>query len=101
MNDFFTWAYLATYAGSTFATAIITQFIKGVGFIDKIPTRFVSYIIAVIILVVASACTGVTEISKYALCLINAVLVSLAANGAFDLINTAKNKAAQTEQKNE
>ena len=42
MNEFFTWAVLLTYAGATLATSLITQLIKGLGFIDKIPTRITS-----------------------------------------------------------
>ena len=42
-NEFFTWAVLLTYAGATLATSLVTQLIKGVGFIDKIPTRLTSY----------------------------------------------------------
>ena len=50
MNDFFTWAILATYAGATLATTLVTQLLKGIGFIDRIPTRIFSYIVALIIL---------------------------------------------------
>lgn len=86
MNDFFTWTMLGTYAGATLATSIITQFIKGVGFIDRIPTRFVSYAIALVVLVAANAIAGTQTFSAYAICVINAVVVSLAANGAFDAL---------------
>ena len=47
-NEFFTWAVLLTYAGATLATSLITQLIKGLGFIDKIPTRITSYAIALV-----------------------------------------------------
>ncbi len=86
MNEFFTWTMLSTYAGATLATSIITQFIKGVGFIDKIPTRFVSYAIALVLLIVANAIQGTQTLSAYVLCVINAVIVSLASNGAFDAL---------------
>lgn len=89
MNDFFTWELLASYSGAILAVTIITQFVKGIGFIDRIPTRFVSYVIAVVILILAQAFTGVLTVAAAALTLINAVVVSLAANGTYDLFYDA------------
>ena len=89
MNDFFTWAILATYAGATLATTLVTQLLKGIGFIDRIPTRIFSYVIALIILLVATFFTGALTWNTAVLCAVNAVVVSLAANGAFDAV-TAK-----------
>ena len=89
MNDFFTWTILATYAGATLATTLVTQLLKGIGFIDRIPTRIFSYVIALIILLVATFFTGALTWDTAALCVVNAVVVSLAANGAFDAV-TAK-----------
>ena len=90
MNEFFTWTTLATYAGATLATSLITQLIKGVGFIDKIPTRITSYAIALVVLLAATLFTGGLTLEAGALCVINAVVVSLAANGAYDAV--ARNK---------
>lgn len=90
MNEFFTWTTLATYAGATLATSLITQLIKGLGFIDKIPTRITSYAIALVVLVAATFFTGGLTLEAGALCVINAVVVSLAANGAYDAV--ARNK---------
>ena len=89
MNDFFTWTILATYAGATLATTLVTQLLKGIGFIDRIPTRIFSYVIALIILLAATFFTGALTWDTAALCVVNAVVVSLAANGAFDAV-TAK-----------
>ncbi len=90
MNEFFTWTTLATYAGATLATSLITQLIKGLGFIDKIPTRITSYAIALVVLLAATFFTGGLTLEAGALCVINAVVVSLAANGAYDAV--ARNK---------
>ena len=86
MNEFFTWAVLLTYAGATLATSLITQLIKGLGFIDKIPTRITSYAIALVVLLAATFFTGDLTLEAGALCVINAVVVSLAANGAYDAV---------------
>ena len=90
MNEFFTWTTLATYAGATAAVGLITQLFKGLGFIDKIPTRITSYAIALAVLVAATFFTGGLTLEAGALCVINAVVVSLAANGAYDAV--ARNK---------
>lgn len=90
MNEFFTWTTLATYAGATLATSLITQLIKGLGFIDKIPTRITSYAIALVVLLAATFFTGGLTLEAGALCVINAVVVSLASNGAYDAV--ARNK---------
>ena len=90
MNEFFTWTTLATYAGATLATSLITQLIKGLGFIDKIPTRITSYAIALVVLLASTFFTGGLTLEAGALCVINSVVVSLAANGAYDAV--ARNK---------
>ena len=86
MNEFFTWTTLATYAGATAAVGLITQLFKGVGFIDKIPTRITSYAIALVVLLAATFFTGGLTLEAGALCVINVVVVSLAANGAYDAL---------------
>lgn len=91
-NEFFTWAVLLTYAGATLATSLVTQLIKGVGFIDKIPTRLTSYVIALVVLIAATFFTGGLTLESGVLCVVNAVVVSLASNGAFDAVTAKKSK---------
>ena len=90
MNEFFTWTTLMTYAGATLATTLVTQLLKGIGFIDRIPTRIFSYVVALIILLAATFFTGAMTWNTAALCVVNAVVVSLAANGAFDAVANDK-----------
>ena len=92
MNDFFTWSLLGSYSGAILAVTLITQFVKGIGFIDKIPTRFVSWIVAVVVLILAQAFTEQLTVSSGVLTLLNAVVVSLAANGTYDAIADAGTK---------
>jgi hypothetical protein len=84
MNDFFTWGMLATYAGATLATGVITQFIKGL--FQNINTKLIAYIVSVVVLILATAFTGGLSAESVILCIINAAVVSLAANGAYDAI---------------
>lgn len=86
MSELFTWATLGTYAGAVLATTLITQVLKDLRFIEKIPTRIFAYIVAVVVLVLAHVFTGDVSLSGILLCLVNGLVVSLASNGAFDAV---------------
>ena len=85
MDSFFDWGMLGTFAGAAAATGIVTQAVKGI--FQKIPTQLVSYVIAVVILGLATAATGgASDWTGWALVPLNAVVVSLSANGGFEAI---------------
>lgn len=92
-ESFFTWADLATYAGATVAVLIIVQFTKELPGIVKIPTRVWAYILSVVVLVAATVFT-VDKItpSVILLCLINAVIVAMAAVGSYHTVADIKEK---------
>jgi len=84
MSEFFTWVTLATFGGASIGTAIITQFIKEWSFINRIPTQILSYFIALIILLGANYAIGaISGWAEFGIIPLNAILVSLAANGEF------------------
>lgn len=89
--DFFTWDMLGTMAGATFAVAILTEITKNIPGITRIPTQVWSFILAFIVLVGAQAATSALTISGAGLAVLNAALVSLAANGGYDLLERLKN----------
>lgn len=86
MDQFFSWEMLATLAGAAAATGILTQFLKGL--FSKLPTQWLSYIIALVILLAATAATGGigADWTVWAIVPLNAVIVSLSANGAFSAV---------------
>ena len=92
-ESFFTWADLASYAGATMAVLIITQFTKELPGIVKIPTRLWAYILSAVILILGTVFT-VSPItpSVILLCLINAVLVAMAAIGGYHTVSDIKDK---------
>ena len=59
---------------------------------DKIPTRITSYAIALVVLLAATFFTGGLTLESGVLCVVNAVVVSLASNGAFDAVTAKKSK---------
>ena len=81
MENLFTWDVLGTYAGAVAAVGVITQLIKGVPGIVKIPTQIVSYVIALIVLLCAAGFTVGLTAEGIMLTVFNAAVVSLAANG--------------------
>ena len=86
MNEFFTWAMLANFAGCATATAIITQFVKNLKPLKNIATQWVSFGIAMLLLYLATYFTGGMTSSVAALIPFNAILIALAANGVYSAI---------------
>ena len=84
MEHFFTWGDLATYGGAVMAVLIITEFTKDLPGIRKIPTRIWAYMVALVLLVPAAVFTADTiRAEDVLLCLVNGVLVAMAAVGSF------------------
>jgi cell division protein FtsW (lipid II flippase) len=82
----FTWEYLATIAGATVATVLIVQMLKlPLDRIWKIPTRIVVYFISLVILLLATLFTSGLTVQNGILTAVNAVIVALAAMGAYEV----------------
>lgn len=84
--DPFSWEQLATIAGATTATLLIVQLLKlPLDKVWKIPTRIVAYVIALVLMIVATAFTVGLTWSNAGLAAVNAVIVALAAMGAYEV----------------
>lgn len=82
----FTWAYLGTIGGSAAFTLLVVQFIKApLDKVWKLPTRFVAYVIALAVLLVATAFTSGLNVETVLLSLCNALLAALSAYGMYEL----------------
>lgn len=82
----FTWEYLATIAGATLATILIVQLLKlPLDRVWKIPTRIIVFLIAAIVLLLATYFTVGLTAQNALLTIINAVIVALAAMGGYEL----------------
>ena len=81
---FFTWGDLATYGGAVMAVLIITEFTKGLPGIRRIPSRLWAYLVALALLVLAAVfTTDELKAEDILLCLINGVIVAMAAVGSY------------------
>jgi len=82
----FTWEQLATIAGATLATLLIVQLLKlPLDKVWKIPTRIIAYVIALIVMLLATHFTIGLTWSNVGLAALNAVIVALSAYGAYEL----------------
>ncbi len=81
--SFFDWTYLGTFAGALAAVALITELIKELPALKKVPTQFVSWVLAFVILILAQLFTGTLSAQSAVLCVLNGAMVSLAANGGY------------------
>ncbi len=85
MSEFISWTTLITYGGALAMVMVLTQFTKELPFTKNIPTQYWSYILAFVVLVVANAFTGGLTLDVLAQTVFNSVIVSLSANGGFNL----------------
>lgn len=92
---FFDWAYLGTVAGAVFAVALFTQLTKQLPGVNKLPTQLWSYVLAACVLLLSQAFTDGLTAANAILCLINAALVSLAANGGYAAVKRLQTGAEE------
>ena len=98
--EFFDWTMLGEYAGAIMAVSVITEIIKDIPGIKRIPTQLMSYVLSFIVLICAMFFLGNFSVQGAALAVFNAALVSLGANGGYEAVQRAK-KATATKQEAE
>lgn len=88
-DTFFSWEQLATYGGATVATMLFVQFTKELPGIKAIPTRLWAFVVAAVLMVLATIFTA-PEISPSVILLtvINAVIVAMASCGEYDTLRS-------------
>lgn len=96
MSEFVNWASIGTYTVCITTTMLITQFLKRAPLLAKMDTQLISYIIALALLIASAYFTGGLDVQYGALCAVNAVVVALASNGAYDA-TTSKQTIIKTE----
>lgn len=85
-TDPFTWQQLATILGATTAVVLIVQLCKlPLDKVWKIPTRLLVYFISLVILLLATYFTEGLTLQSGLLTALNAVIVTLAAWGAYEV----------------
>lgn len=85
--EFFTWQMLLTAAGAAAATLGLTHFLKDW---IKIPTQFLAWIIAYIVLLLANVFSGSFTVSVAVLSIFNAWLISSGVSNGVAAVNRSK-----------
>ena len=87
-DSFFTWEQLTTYGGATVATMLFVQFTKGLPGIVKIPTRLWAFIVAAVLMILATVFTS-SEVTPAVILItvVNAVIVAMASCGEYDTLH--------------
>ena len=97
MNEFMIWEVLLTYGGCVAATVLVTEWLKKL--LPKLAAQLISFVIALLIMFIGNLAMGSFAFGDIPLYLVNAVGVSLAANGGFDalkgLFGVKKEEAAK------
>lgn len=90
-GDFLTWQVLGSFAGTVAVVALLTQFLKDI--FKRLPTQWLSYIIALAVLVLTTLVLQGVKVpwNEWALIPFNAVVVSLTANGSYSAYERVKN----------
>lgn len=82
----FSWEQLATIAGASMATMLIVQLLKlPLDKVWKIPTRIIVFIVAAIVMLLATFFTQGLTWDTAILTLLNAVIAALTAMGGYEL----------------
>jgi len=92
ITQFVSWESLSTYGGALIMVGIITQFVKDVGFVKKMPTQLVTYILSFIVLIVAQTFLGTLDLAVTVATIFNAILVSIGSNGGYSLMQRISHK---------
>jgi hypothetical protein len=98
MDSFLTWDVLLTFSGLVGAVYMVVEFTKEIKFIKKIPTKYWSWIVALILLVITNIVLGKFAFKDMVLYLLNAIVISLSSNGLNDFNKNKKNKEIQEEK---
>ena len=91
MDTFLTWEVLLTFSGLVGAVYMVVEFTKEIKFINKIPTKYWSFFIAVFLIMMTNVVTGSFNYKDIVLYLLNSIVVSLSSNGLNDF-NKGKSK---------
>lgn len=84
MDNFITFDMLATWVSFVSITLGVTQFLKEIKILKKIPTKYLSFMIALILIVITNLALGTFRFIDVTLYVISAIFAGMNANGVYD-----------------
>ena len=86
MNEYVTLEFLGSFVGVVAVVLLIVQFLKlKVDKVWKIPTRFIVWLIALVVLVAVESLTSTLTPDKFFLLALNSIVVTLSTMGAYEV----------------
>ncbi len=87
MNEFFSWDSLKTYATFVSIVFMVVEFTKELKYINKIPTKYWSFFISFILLIITNIVQGSFRVVDIIIYLLTSVSISLGSNGLSNFNN--------------
>ena len=81
MDSFLSWDNLTTYASFITIVFMVVEFTKELKFIKKIPTKYWSFLIAVVLMIITNIVMGTFKYVDIVLYLLTSISISLGSNG--------------------
>lgn len=92
MDNFLTWESLTTYASFVSIIYMVVEFTKDLPLISKVPTKYWSFFISIILLSTTNWAIGVFVPKDIVLYILTSVSISLGANGLSNFNNKKEGK---------
>lgn len=87
MENFLTWEILKTYASFISIVYMIVEFTKELPLINKIPTKYWSFFISLVLLIITNAVSGTFQKVDIVLYILTSISISLGSNGLSNFNN--------------
>lgn len=81
MENFMTWEVLTTYTTFVAVVYMVVEFTKELKMINKIPTRYWSFLVSLGLLMITNIATGTFEFINIMLYVLTSISISLGSNG--------------------
>lgn len=101
-ESFLTIDYIKTFMGTVIVTMLVVQFLKELPLIKKIPTKYFTFIVAFLNLLICSLLTSTFAVNNLYLMFINSMLVTFTSTGGYDFairdVKITKNNSPKAEE---
>lgn len=84
MENFLTWGYVASFMGVIFCTSMVVEFVKEMKYIKNIETKYLTALVAFILMVFGALFLGDFEFINIPLMALNSILVAYTTTGQYD-----------------
>jgi hypothetical protein len=92
MEEFLTWDVLSTYASFVTIVFMVVEFTKDLKGIKKIPTKYWSFLVSLVLMIISNLALGTFHIADVILYALSSMTISLGSNG---LNNFNKKKVSE------